>query len=189
LYRHWGSVQVVRPIGGVQVELYSFMTNDTRRGWGVSVTLRPLFTYGKDPVPIVQEAGWVPGPVWTGEENLASTGIGSPDRPARSQSQYRQRYPAHPRGLRCVILSIFFKDKKSHYEKLRQLVLNVHKTEVFSGVSYFGRRKIQKIHSCFIRIWAEETHRYFTALSEIFSVSPIWQQFCTILYQYSWRNG
>ena len=26
---------------------------------------------GKDPVPIVQEAGWAPGPVWTGAENLA----------------------------------------------------------------------------------------------------------------------
>jgi len=23
-------------------------------------------TPGKDPVPIVQEAGWAPGPVWTG---------------------------------------------------------------------------------------------------------------------------
>ena len=29
------------------------------------------FTPGKDPVPIVQEAGWAPGPVWTGTENLA----------------------------------------------------------------------------------------------------------------------
>ena len=38
---------------------------------------------GKDPVPIVQEAGWAPGPVWTGAENLAPTGIRSPDRPAR----------------------------------------------------------------------------------------------------------
>ena len=26
---------------------------------------------GKDPVPIVQESGWAPGPVWTGAENLA----------------------------------------------------------------------------------------------------------------------
>ena len=26
---------------------------------------------GKDPVPIVQEAGWASGPVWTGAENLA----------------------------------------------------------------------------------------------------------------------
>jgi hypothetical protein len=32
---------------------------------------------GKDPVPIVQEAGWAPGPVCTGAENLASTGIQS----------------------------------------------------------------------------------------------------------------
>ena len=39
---------------------------------------------GKDPVPIVQEAGWAPGPVWTGAENLAPTGIRSSDRPACS---------------------------------------------------------------------------------------------------------
>jgi hypothetical protein len=67
----------------------------TSRGWGVSVTPRPLFTPGKDPVPIVQEAGCAPGPVWTGVENLASTGIWCPDRPARSQSLHRVRYPAY----------------------------------------------------------------------------------------------
>jgi hypothetical protein len=44
------------------------------------------FTPGKDLVPIVQEAGWAPGPVWTCAKNLAPTGIRSPDRPARSQS-------------------------------------------------------------------------------------------------------
>jgi len=53
---------------------------------------------GKDPVPIVQEAGWAPGPVWTGAENLAPTGIRSPVRPDRSQSLYRLRYPAHTTG-------------------------------------------------------------------------------------------
>jgi len=37
-------------------------------------------------VPTIQEAGWAPGPVWTGAENLAPTGIRSPNRPARSQS-------------------------------------------------------------------------------------------------------
>jgi hypothetical protein len=71
------------------------MTKGTRSGWGVSVTSRPLFTPGKDPVPIVQEAGWAPGTVWTGAENLAPIGIRSPDRPARSQSLYRLRYPVH----------------------------------------------------------------------------------------------
>ena len=32
---------------------------------------------GKDPVPIEWEAGWAPGPVWTGAENLAPTRIRS----------------------------------------------------------------------------------------------------------------
>jgi len=32
---------------------------------------RPLFSPGKDHIPIVQEAGWGPELVWTGAENLA----------------------------------------------------------------------------------------------------------------------
>jgi len=56
---------------------------------------RPLFTPGKDPVPIVQEAGWAPGLVWTGAENLARHRDSISDRPARSPSLYRLRYPAH----------------------------------------------------------------------------------------------
>ena len=48
---------------------------------------------GKTPVPIVQEAGWAPRPVWRGAENLAPTGIRSPNRPARSESLYRLSYP------------------------------------------------------------------------------------------------
>ena len=63
-----------------------FHDHGNRRGWEVCVTPRPLFTPEKDPVPIVQEAEWTPGPVWTDAENLAATGIRSPDRPARSQS-------------------------------------------------------------------------------------------------------
>jgi hypothetical protein len=58
----------------------TFHDHGTSRGWGVSVTPRPLLTPGKDSVPIVQEAGWAPGPVWTGAKNLAPTGIRSPDR-------------------------------------------------------------------------------------------------------------
>ena len=60
----------------------------------VSSTPRPYFTTGKDPVPILQEVGWVPGPVWTGGKSRP-TGIRSPDCPARSQSLYRLSYPAH----------------------------------------------------------------------------------------------
>jgi len=66
----------------------------SRKSRRVSVTPRPLFNPGKDPVPIVQESGWAPGPgpFWIGAENLAPTGIRSPDRPARTQSLYRLRH-------------------------------------------------------------------------------------------------
>jgi hypothetical protein len=54
-----------------------------------------LYPRRKDPVPIVQKAGWAPGPVWTGAENLAPTGIRSSDHPPCSQSLYRLSYPTH----------------------------------------------------------------------------------------------
>jgi hypothetical protein len=76
----------------------------TRMGLVVSSTPRPYFTPGKDPVPIVQEAVWAPGLVWTGEENLAPTGIRSPDRPGRSQSLQRLIYPVH---LIFMYMSVF----------------------------------------------------------------------------------
>ena len=82
-----------------------FLDHGTKRGWGVSVTPRPLFIPGEDPVPIVQEAGRAPEPVWTGVDNLVPTGIRSPDRPARSQSLYRLSYRAHPRLSGVVFLS------------------------------------------------------------------------------------
>ena len=61
-------------------------STSTLDGDGWSTPRIGLFIPGKDPVPIVQGAGWTPGPVWTGAENLASTGIRSPDRPARSEA-------------------------------------------------------------------------------------------------------
>ena len=51
------------------------------------------FTHGKDPVPIVQEAGWTSAPVWIGAEKLAFTGFRSPDLPARNESLYRLSHP------------------------------------------------------------------------------------------------
>ena len=65
-----------------------FHDHDTRRGEGSAS--RP----GRS-LPPGKEAGWVPGPVWTGAENFAPTGIRSPDRPARNQSLYRLSYPVN----------------------------------------------------------------------------------------------
>ena len=71
-----------------------FHDRGTRRGWVVSSTPRPHFTPGKDPVPILREAGWAPGPVWAGGKSRPHRDS-IPDRPARSQSLYWQNYRAH----------------------------------------------------------------------------------------------
>jgi hypothetical protein len=43
------------------------LTSALGRGWEVYARPRPLYTLETDPVPIIQVAGWAPGPVWTGE--------------------------------------------------------------------------------------------------------------------------
>ena len=66
----------------------------TRRAWVVSSTPRLHFTPGKDPVPILQETAWAPGPVWTcGKSRPHRDSI--PERPVRSQSLHWLSYPAH----------------------------------------------------------------------------------------------
>jgi len=62
-----------------------FHDRGTRREWVVSSTPRPHFTPGKDPVPILQEAGWAPGSVCTGGKSCPDRDS-IPYRPARGQS-------------------------------------------------------------------------------------------------------
>jgi len=77
-YRHGVAQRVGRGIALL------FHDRGTRRVWVVSSTPRPHFTPGKDPVPILQEAGWIPGPVWTGEKSRPHRDS-IPDCPAHSQ--------------------------------------------------------------------------------------------------------
>ena len=58
--------------------------------WGsvANATPWPICPRQRHPVLIVQEVRWVSGSVWTGAENLFSTGIRSPDRPTHSESCY-----------------------------------------------------------------------------------------------------
>jgi len=74
-------------------------------GWS---TPRPgRFTPGKDPEPIILEAGWAPGPVSTDAENLAPTGILSPNRSAVRESQYELSYPGRiASALQIVVIII-----------------------------------------------------------------------------------
>ena len=62
-----------------------FHDRGTRRVVSVQQHAPAALYLGKDPVPILQEAGWAPGPHRDS----------SPDRPVRSQSLYRLSYRAH----------------------------------------------------------------------------------------------
>ena len=61
-----------------------FHDHGSRRGWVVSSTPWPHFTPRKDPVPILQEAGWAPGLVWTGGKSRPHRDS-IPDHPAHSR--------------------------------------------------------------------------------------------------------
>ena len=105
------------PEGGRGIALL-FHERGTRRVWVVSSTHRPHFTSGKDLVPILQEAGWVPGPVLMGgNSHLHRDSI--PDRPARSQSLYRLRYAARTASTGCLFcppnIYTYIKVKQSRY--------------------------------------------------------------------------
>jgi hypothetical protein len=54
-------------------------------GWVVNDTSRPFYPQEREPVPTLYDGRCAQGPVWTGAENFAHTGIQSPDRPARSE--------------------------------------------------------------------------------------------------------
>jgi hypothetical protein len=71
-----------------------FLNLATRWGWVVNATPRAFYTWVRDLVPIVKETGWVPGPVRMGTENLAPSGIQSPDHPTCSKSLYWLCYPS-----------------------------------------------------------------------------------------------
>jgi hypothetical protein len=77
---------------GIEVQLYSFLNLDARWGWVVNATRRPLYPPEKNRYPLCGRL-WAPGPIWTGAENIAPTGIRSPDCPARSESLNRLSYP------------------------------------------------------------------------------------------------
>ena len=61
----------------------------------VCSTTRTHFTPGKDPVPIVQESGWAPGPVWRGGKSRPHR-VSIPDRPARSSVAISTELPGPP---------------------------------------------------------------------------------------------
>jgi len=127
----------------------------------VSSTPRPHFTPGKDPVPIVQEARWAPGPAWTG-------GISRPHRdsipghPVRSQSLYRLSYRAH---------------KHTH-------------THTHTHVTYTGRRFIRATEFCKVapNIFSIKTVVAFLLHTKIFNNSSTLSRERQIAWRFTGRR-
>jgi len=72
----------------------------------VSSTLRPHFTAGKDTVPILQEAGWASGPVWTGGRSGPHRDL-IPHRPARNSIAIPTELPGPPQVKKFYLNVVF----------------------------------------------------------------------------------
>ena len=83
-------------MGNGNIALHMLDPSARMVGVDVSATPRPLYPRERDPVSLVQKAGWFSRLVWMGPENLAFSGVRGPDRPARSESLYQLRYPGRP---------------------------------------------------------------------------------------------
>ena len=57
------------------------------------------FTLARDPVPLVEEAGWAPGPVWRCAENLATLGFD----PRVALIQFRKGRISEVRSSVCLL--------------------------------------------------------------------------------------
>jgi hypothetical protein len=144
-----------------------FHDHGTRKGWGDSVTPPPLFNSGKEPVTIVKEAGWAPGPVWTGVENLASIGIRFPDRPVRIQSLYQLRYSSKLRE--CEEMASVVRKKERGLICIRRNGMEVRKIQVgtFQAIGCTVLTLHQVIITCFsiprnfwsARAWGRAPHK------------------------------
>jgi len=153
-----------------------FHDRGTRRMREVSSTPRPHFTPGKDPVPILQKAGWAPGPAWKGG-NLVSTGDSIPDRPARSQLLYRLSYPAHTH----TIYNIKRKSHTKHnyqvwiYYRIRGLDIRTqtvcHSDSVLTAKTHEIYFKLSSVVEAIANTYCQEQKRCLRVFNYLVKVS------------------
>jgi len=136
-----------------------FHDRGTIRGWVVSSTPRPHFTPGKDPVPILQEAGWASGPVRKGRKSRPYRDL-IPDRPARSQSLYRLSYPTHKQPP--VVDINYLSHNKVEWGVFVKTVMNLHVAQ-----------KAENVTSPMII-----DHLYLVAVTEWSLIQCVWREHC-----------
>ena len=118
-----------------------FLDRGTRRGeWSAARPGRTL-PPGKTRYPFYRRLGGPQG--WSGRaENLAPAGIGSPDRPARSESLYRLRYPSPPPS-KCMSRYGVFRTATASFKILSSSsLINQPCRRYCSSVRYWQNLKI-----------------------------------------------
>ena len=127
---------------------------------------RPHFIQGKDPVPILQEDGWAPGPVWRGGKSRPHRDS-MPDLPARSQSLYRLSYPAHKLNEYYPIYTIFVQ-----LQHLPSEDYFTHSVERIFMKEIYCCRWLQNCPALFgtpgfVTIWRSDSPKAYECLSRI----------------------
>ena len=103
------------------------MTTALEWGWGVSVTLRPLFTPGKTQYPLYRRVGGPQGRSGQLRKISPPTGVRSPDRPTRSQSLYLLSYPGPSSVQRDDLIQV-----KQFMKFLTEAVRNIARDERYT---------------------------------------------------------
>ena len=86
-------------------------------GWGIHSHAPAASTPGKDLLPIVQEAGWAPEPVWTGGKSRPHRNS-IPYRPARSSVAIPTELPDPPIPASRYKFSVKFRILSQVYSTL-----------------------------------------------------------------------
>ena len=134
-----------------------FHDRGTRRGWVVSNTPWLHLTPGKDPVPILQEAGWAPGSVWTGGKSRPHRDS-ILDRLACSQSLYRPSYPAHAityvRVCICYYtITCYSLRMNCHFLFIYQMITWMTLNEHVPLTEWWGNVQLILRHKTLVTIW------------------------------------
>ena len=126
-----------------------FHDRSTRRRWVVSSTPWPHFTPGKDREPILQEAGWAPGPVWTGGKSRPHRDS-IPDRPARSSVAIPTELPGPHVVCVCVCVCVYIYIYTHTHTCIYMLLIYVSTSPIlsawFSLMTYRSRNAQQSVY-------------------------------------------
>ena len=145
----------------------------TRRGWVLSSTPRPHFTPGKDPIPILQVAGWASVPVLTGGKSRPHRDS-IPDRTARRLVAIPTELPGPLNPFNAELNPI------CHFLALlgAHLILHISRIRVNNSKTFFKITGCESNELTWLRAWPSlgccECYSESTPCIRMGNLSPGW---------------